>query len=497
MNKKAIIIGSGFAGLSAASFLAKAGWEVTVLEKQPGPGGRAGQWIAEGFRFDMGPSWYWMPEVFDRYFAQFGKKTGDYYTLQRLDPSYRIYDTDGAMDIPADYEALKRLFASIEKGADHQLDRFLNGAAYKYRVGMEKLVFRPGRSLTEFLDRDLLTGLFKLDVFRSMRSHVKQYFRHQKLRRLMEFPVLFLGAMPDQIPALYSLMNYADIRGGTWYPEKGMYQVVEAMYTLALALGVRFHFEEAAEAITVQDHVATGVVTNRQGNRVTHTADAVIAAADYHHVETCLLPAQYRSYSDAYWNKRVMAPSCLLYYVGLSTRLSGITHHSLFLDADFDMHGRQIYHEPQWPSNPLFYACASAVTDPGAAPAGCENLFLLVPVAAGLQNDDEALREDYFRRIIRRMEKHTGQQIEKHIMYKKTFANSDFVYAYNSFKGNAYGLANTLLQTALLKPACKSKKVSNLFFTGQLTVPGPGVPPSLISGEVVAGEVQKMFDRKK
>lgn len=495
MSKKVIIIGSGFAGLSAASFMAKAGWEVTVLEKHKTPGGRARQMKANGFTFDMGPSWYWMPDVFERFFQQFGKSVSDYYQLERLDPSYRVYWKDGPMDIPADFAALQQLFNSLEPGSGHQLEQFLEEAAFKYKAGIEKLVFKPGRSLTEFADWDLVKGIFRLDVFSSMRSHVAKYFSNPKLVELMEFPVLFLGALPEHTPALYSLMNYADIKGGTWYPKGGMYSIVKGMYELAIELGVHFHFEQDVQEIVIDnDAVAKKVVSRSVTNEETvYEADVVIGGADYHHIETVLLPEKYRSYSPSYWNKRVMAPGCLLYYVGLNKKIPGILHHSLFFDTSFAVHGKEIYTNKKWPTDPLFYVSATSVTDDSVAPKGCENLFLLIPVAAGLENDTEELRDRYFEMIITRMERHLGEGIKEFIIYKKSFAQADFVHEYNAFKGNAYGLANTLRQTAVLKPACRSKKVKNLFYTGQLTVPGPGVPPSLISGEVVAGEVVKGY----
>lgn len=474
--------------------MAKAGWDVTVIEKQDSPGGRARQLKAEGFVFDMGPSWYWMPDVFERYFGRFGKKVSDYYQLTRLDPSYRVYYPDGPVDVPADLQALKKLFDTIEPGSGEKLDQFLAEAQFKYEVGIQKLVFKPGQSLTEFMDMDILKGIFKLDVFRSMKSHVAKYFTHPKLVELMEFPVLFLGALPEKTPALYSLMNYADIKGGTWYPEGGMYSIVKAMYDLALELGVHFSFGQTVTGIDIENGEARGVNAEAKNGVATRfEADVVIGGADYHHVETKLLPGDYRSYSEEYWEKRVMAPSCLLYYVGLNKKLEGIQHHSLFFDTSFAVHGKEIYTTKEWPSNPLFYVSATSVTDPSAAPEGCENLFLLIPVATGLEHDTEELRAKYFNQVMERMEKHLGQTIRDSVIYQKSFALSDFVSEYNAFKGNAYGLANTLLQTAVLKPSCRSKKVRNLFYTGQLTVPGPGVPPSLISGEVVAGEVIKAF----
>ncbi len=498
--KKVIVIGSGFAGMSAASFMAKAGWKVTVLEKHSLPGGRARQFTEAGFTFDMGPSWYWMPDVFERYFSCFAKKVTDYYTLQRLDPSYRIYWPDGLMDVPADYTALCQLFEQLEPGSAAQLNHFMEEAAYKYRVGIHKLVFKPGQSLTEFLDWDLAKGLLRLDVFTSIKKHIHKYFKHPKLRQLLEFPVLFLGALPQDTPALYSLMNYADIKLGTWYPQGGMYQIANGMYELAKELGVTFCFNTDVTAIEVNGKLASTVraaSTNKQQpeSPMVWEADVVISGADYHFTETQLLKPEFRSYNAAYWNKRVMAPSSLLYYVGVDKKISNLLHHTLFFDTSFDVHGKEIYKVPAWPSNPLFYVSATSVSDDTVAPPGYENLFFLVPVAAGLDGDTEALRQAYFQKILARFEQLTGQSVTPHIIYQRSFATSDFISEYNSFKGNAYGLANTLLQTAVLKPACRSKKVSNLFYTGQLTVPGPGVPPSLISGEVVAGQVLKLYGK--
>ena len=478
--------------------MAKAGWNVTVLEKQSIPGGRARQFKDAGFTFDMGPSWYWMPEVFERFFNSFGKKVSDYYKLSRLDPSYRVYWADGPMDIPADYNELKKLFENIEAGSGAKLDSFMEEAAYKYQVGINKLVHKPGQSYAEFLDWDLVKGLFKLDVFTSMKKHISRHFKNPKLQQLLEFPVLFLGALPENTPALYSLMNYADVKLGTWYPQEGMYKIVEGMFAVAEELGVNFIFNSNVNEIKIDQGKAKTVsaVTTNNEQRTTsndYEADVVIGAADYHFIETKLLPENYRSYSNKYWEKRVMAPSCLLYYVGLNKKLERVLHHSLFFDSDFEIHGKEIYTTKQWPADPLFYVCTPSVTDSTVAPAGQENMFFLIPVATGLQGDTEELREAYFKKIVKRFEKYTGENIGESIIYKKSYSVSDFVKDYNSFKGNAYGLANTLMQTANLKPACRSIKIKNLFYTGQLTVPGPGVPPSLISGEVVAKEIIKYF----
>jgi phytoene desaturase len=490
LKKKCILIGAGFSGLSAACFMAKNGWQVTVLEKHEIPGGRARRFTDKGFSFDMGPSWYWMPDIFDRFFAQFGKKTTDFYTLERLDPSYQVYWEGSNIKIPADYGELRNLFESIEKGSAQNLDKFLQEAAFKYDLGIGKLVHKPGLSVTEFIDPEILKGVFKLEVFSNMKKHTAKYFKDPRLQQVIEFPVLFLGAMANKIPALYSLMNYADIHLGTWYPKGGMYRLVEGMHRLAVGLGVQFLFNQNVNKITVANGKAAAVCTEQE----TFAADAVIASADYQFTEQKLLEPQWRNYSEAYWNKKLMAPSCIIFYIGLNKKLNDPVHHRLFFDSSFEKHAAAIYTSKTWPADPLFYVCNTTATEPDQAPENGENLFFLIPVAAGLTGDDENLREKYFNMIWDRFEKQTGEQLRKNIVYKKSYGINDFMGDYNAYKGNAYGLANTLLQTAIFKPKCRSKKVSNLFFTGQLTVPGPGVPPALISGELVANLVHKTIN---
>ena len=490
MSRSVIIIGAGFAGLSSAAFMAKAGWEVTVIEKNATAGGRAQQLVAEGFTYDMGPSWYWMPDVFERFFNQFGKKVSDYYSLIRLNPSYRVYWKEGYTDIPADYEELKKIFENFEKGAGSQLDKYLHEASIKYKIGIQDLVYKPGQSFSEFFDWNVVKNVFKLDVFTSIKSHVAKHFKDERLRQLMEFPILFLGALPQNTPALYSLMNYADVVGGTWYPEGGMFSIVKAMQELAEELGVDFKFGEAAQEIIIENEAAKKIVTEKS----VYEADAIISGADYQFTESHLLPQAYRTYNETYWDKKTLAPSCLLYYVGLNKKLNNVLHHSLFFDVPFDEHANEIYKEPRWPKDPLFYLSVSSKTDEHVAPQGFENLVILIPVASGLEGDTENIREQYFQKVIKRLEKHTGQVITDSIVFKKTFSVSDFVTEYNSYKGNAYGLANTLRQTAIFRPSCRSKKVKNLFYAGQFTVPGPGVPPSLISGEVVSKQLIKSFN---
>ncbi|WP_020605146.1 phytoene desaturase family protein [Spirosoma spitsbergense] len=489
MPQRILVIGAGFAGLAAATSLADKGYDVTLLEKNDMPGGRARVFQAEGFTFDMGPSWYWMPDVFETYFARFGKKPSDYYNLVRLDPSYSvIFGPDEAIDLPAGVDNLEVLFEQIEPGSGLQLRSFLKQASYKYEVGMNKFVWKPSRSVTEFMSLKLLFDVTRLDVFQSFATHARKFFTHPRLLEIVEFPVLFLGATPENTPAMYSLMNYAEMALGTWYPMGGMHEIVKAMVSLAQEKGVKILLNQAVQKIEVVDKKAQRVVTDTG----IFEADVVIAGADYNHVETSLVDPAYRNYDDAYWKSRVMAPSSLLFYLGVNKRVPRLLHHNLFFDEDFNLHAQEIYETPRWPSKPLFYASAPSKTDPGVAPQGCENLFLLIPVAPGL-TDDDATRDHYFDMIMTRLEAYVGENIRDHIVFKRSYAHNDFQQDYNAFRGNAYGLANTLRQTALLKPSLKNKAVSNLFYTGQLTVPGPGVPPSLISGLVVADEVAKEF----
>jgi phytoene desaturase len=486
-KKNVIVIGSGFAGLSAACFMSKNGYQVTILEKNESAGGRARKFEKEGFLFDMGPSWYWMPDVFERFFAQFGKKVEDYYDLVRLDPSYQvIFNANEKWNIPQSVDDLSKFLETIEKGAGNQLKLFLEEASIKYQVGMKDLVFKPGRSLMEFMSADFFKGLIKLDLFTSHSNHVRKYFKNPQIISLLEFPVLFLGAKPQDTPALYSLMNYADIQLGTWYPMGGMHKIVEGMVSLAKSLGVKIIYNEAVVGFEIND----GVIEQVKTGTSKYPCDIVIGGADYHHIDQKILEKPYRNYSEKYWDKRIMAPSSLLFYLGIDKKLKGLQHHNLFFDEDFGQHAIEIYDHPQWPTKPLFYVSCPSVTDTQVAPAGKENLFILIPVAPGIE-DTEAIREKYFDIVMERLEKLTDQSIKQHIVYKKSYAHQNFMEDYNSFKGNAYGLANTLSQTSLLKPIIKSKKLSNLYFTGQLTVPGPGVPPSLISGEVVAKEIIK------
>lgn len=485
--KKIAIIGSGFSGLSAAAYAAKDGFEVHVFEKHNQPGGRARQLcVDEGFVFDMGPSWYWMPDVMEDFFMDFNFKASDFFELISLNPQFEMIFSDEKIAVPENYQEFKMLFEKTEKGAGNKLDKFMNAAKFKYEVGMKDFVTKPSHSWFEFVSPKIAKSALKLDLLTNFRAYVAKYFKNEKLKTLMEFPVIFLGASPKNIPALYSLMNYGGYALGTHYPMGGFYQLVLAMKKVAEKQGAIFHFDSNVEKINVRNGSVHSLTVNGKELQF----DAAIASSDYHHTET-LLEEEYRNYTEVYWRKRTFAPSCLIYYLGVNEIIPNLKHHTLFFENDLDEHIDSIYGEKKWPEKPLFYVCCPSKTDVKVAPRGKENLFLLMPLAIGI-NDDEAIREKYLLEMLQRIEKLTGaKNFASKIAYKRSYCVHDFISDYNAYGGNAYGLANTLNQTAVLKPKLKNKKIKNLFYTGQLTVPGPGVPPSIISGKIVAKELLK------
>lgn len=488
LRKKIAVIGSGFSGLSAAAYAAKSGNEVHVFEKHPQPGGRARQFKTEtGYVFDMGPSWYWMPDIMEGFFADFGFKVSDFFKLVSLDPQFEMVFSEEKVTVPEKNADIRELFEKIEQGAGKKYDKFMQSAQFKYEVGMKDFVTKPCYNWLEFASLKIAGSAVKLNLLSDFRKYVSGYFADPKLRSLMEFPVIFLGASPQNIPALYSLMNYGGYVLGTKYPMGGFYQLVLAMKEVAEKQGVTFHFNHDVQKINTEN----GKINSITANDKDYEFDAVIASSDYHHTET-LIPKSLRNYNDAYWKTRTFAPSCLIYYLGVKGKIPHLKHHTLFFENDLDNHIDCIYLNKKWPSKPLFYTCCPSKTDPDVAPEGCENLFLLLPLAPGI-HDEESLREKYLREMLERIEKHTGEtDLISRIEYKRSYCVSDFISDYNAYQGNAYGLSNTLSQTAVLKPKIKNRKIRNLFYTGQLTVPGPGVPPSVISGKIVGIEVSKL-----
>ncbi|MGB1040756.1 MAG: phytoene desaturase family protein [Flavobacteriales bacterium] len=480
MKNKITIIGSGFSSLSAACYMAHAGYEVDVYEKNEQLGGRARQYKKDGFTFDIGPTWYWMPDVFERFFNDLGKSASDYYELERLNPGYRVYfDQMDFVDIDAELHKIIELFESIEKGSGLKLNNFMKKAQSNYDIAIKDLVYSPGISPLELVSKKTMMELPQF--YKTIRGIVFKEFDNPRLRQILEFPVLFLGAKPSDTPAFYSFMNWADFGLGTWYPKGGMYSVVEGIVRLAKELGVNFHTNSEVSEIKVDK---TGRVNSIVVNEKEIEVDKLISGADYKHTEG-LLESTYRKYSDKYWDKKIMAPSSLLFYIGLSKKVENVLHHTLFFDTSFDQHASEIYDKPAWPKDPMFYASFASQSDKFAAPEGKEAATFLIPLAPDLE-DTEEMRDKYLEMILTRLEKLTNQEVKNSVIFAKSYCVQDFKDDYHSYKGNAYGMANTLLQTAFLRPKLKSKKVKNLFFTGQLTVPGPGVPPSLISGKLVS-----------
>lgn len=449
-------------------------------------GGRAQTWQSDGFTFDMGPSWYWMPDVIDKAFEGLGEKRSDFFNLTRLTPAYQVFWDDFTSTlVPSDDEALFELFSTLEVDGAKKLQQFLADARVKYETAMGSFIENPGIKWSEFAKKGILKEAIKLDVFKSVEKDVANRFNSSKAREILNFPVLFLGERPSKIPAMYTLMNYADLILGTWYPEGGMSALAKAFTKIAEKHGVEFHFNSAVTAILEEN----GKVKGLRVNETEYDFDAVISGADYHFTEQKLIPKPYRRYSEKYWETRKMAPSSLIFYLGLNKKIDSLIHHNLFFDERLEQHGKEIYDEPKWPTKPLFYVSATSKTDHHVAPEGCENLMILIPIAPDLE-DNENTRQKYFDLIMDRMEQHCKTEIRNHIVYEKSFCVNDFKSEYNSFKGNAYGLANTLRQTANLKPKIKSK-LKNLYFCGQLTVPGPGIPPTIISGKIAAKQLIK------
>ncbi len=486
------IIGSGFSGLSAAAYLSKKGYKVEVYEKNSTLGGRARKLKYKGYTFDMGPSWYWMPDVFENFFNDFNHKPDDFYNLIKLNPGFDIIFKDFyKISLSSNWNEILNLFESYEKGASKKLIEFINEAEFKYNFGIKKLVHEPGVSIKELFKPEIFKNIFKLQIFSSYRKHVRKFFKNHYLRSILEFPVLFLGSTPQETPALYSLMAYSGLKQGTFYPIGGFNKVVEGMVKVCKENGVKFYKNFNVKKLNISDNLVKSIESDSKKINI----DVLLCSNDYQFVDQQLLPEKYSNYSKKYWESRVMSPSCLIFYLGVGKKLKKLNHHNLFFDEDIDNHAHEIYKSKKWPSRPLFYASATSVTDKSTAPPGKENIFILMPISPGLK-DNDTIRNKYFKLIINRLEKYCNEDINPYIEFNKSYCVKDFIDDYNSYKGNAYGLANTLLQTANLKPKIFNRKIKNLFYTGQLTVPGPGVPPSIISGKVVSEYLLKKINKK-
>lgn len=487
--KKAVIIGSGFSSLSAACYMAKAGYRVFVFEKNGSTGGRARQLHRDGFRFDMGPTFYWMPDIFESFFSDFNAKPSDFYQITRLDPGYEIYFAENdSLKQCAEINELKQTFEELESGSGVFLENFIETARFNYRVAIDRVVYKPGKSPLELVMPETVSRIPQF--LTSLHHTVSKNIKNERLRQMIEFPVLFLGAKPSDTPSFYRFMNYADMVLGSWHVKGGMIEVINAMQRVASSMGAEICINSPVTEIRTIDGRATGVVVNQEFI----AADVVISGADYHHTEL-LLPTHQRNYTQKYWSRKTFAPSAILYYIGFDKRVDNVSHHTLFFDTSFSEHASCIYDTAKWPEKPMFYASFPSKTDPSLAPAGQEVAIVLIPLAAGLMDTDQ-VRQKYLEQVIERMEKLTGQELKNHILFTQSYAATDFVNDYNAYKGNAYGLANTLMQTAFLKPKVYNKQIENLFYTGQLTVPGPGVPTAIISGKIAAQCALSYLDSK-
>ena len=484
---RAVIVGAGFGGLSVAALLAKGGLEVTVIEKNEQPGGRASVHRDGGFTFDMGPSWYLMPDVYDRFFAEFGKSPKDYFPLVRLDPSYRVFFADDQIaDVSADIEKNLALFESFEPGGAEKLRNYLAESEETYRTTMDALLYRDYRSIFDFFDRRLLSRGRKLRPFENLETYVKKRFSSDQARKVVQYSIGFLGGSPKNTPSFYHIMTHIDMNMGVWYPEGGMRAVVEALVTLGREFGVEYRYNEPVTAIDVEGGVARRVVTPLGA----HETDIVVVNADYPFAEMHLLPENSRSYPASYWEKKVLAPSTFVAYLGVDREITKLAHHNVFLEPDWE-EGFETIFDPKkaaWPENPSFYVNVPSRTDTTAAPGGTDTLFLLAPLAPGLEDTPE-LRERLYDHLMSRMEEILGENILDAVVTRRIFALSDFADRYNAYRGTALGLTHTLRQTALWRPAHRSKKVGNVYYTGQYTHPGIGVPMTLISSQIVAREL--------
>jgi phytoene desaturase len=488
-TKRIVVIGAGLSGLSSAALLAKRGFAVTVIDKQSTPGGVARSFSDNGFTFDRGPSWYLMPEVFERFFAEFGKKSSDYYRLIALDPSYKVfYGAHDWLTIRRDRGYTYRLFDGLEEGGGRKIEAYLQDAQYKYETAMTDFLYREYRSLFDFFNKKTMVGGVKLNLFQSLDKHIRRSFTHEKIHKILGYNVVFIGCSPFKSPALYSLMSHVDITQGVFYPEGGISRLAEAIYRVATDHGAEFIFGEEVKAITIAQGKATAVETDKQAIG----ADGVLAAVDYHHAEQDLLPPAYRRYSPSYWRKRVLAPSALLIYLGLNKKIPGLEHHNLFLSERWERHFAAIFDRPAWPDDPSYYIGCSSKTDPTVAPRDGENLFILVPIAPGL-DDNEDIRERLFESIISHLEGLLGMRIADAVVVKHVAAQGDFERVYNLYKGTAMGLAHTLFQSALFRPSHRSKRVSNLYFSSHYTHPGIGMPMVIISSHITADIIGRDF----
>jgi len=496
-DRDVTIVGAGLGGLATAAYLADAGADVTVYEKNDQIGGVASRIHADGFHFDAGPSWYLMPDVFERFFGHFDRSPEDYYELERLDPHYRIFFKDGDgrgrtgatdgdpeyVDVTPDHEQVKDLFESFEDGGAEAFEAYLDEAEYTYEVGMEHFVYEDRPRFRDYVDRDVLRNAEGITLLGTMQDHVEGYFEDPRLQQIMQYTLVFLGGSPHNTPALYNLMSHVDFNLGVWYPEGGIKGVVDAVADLGRELGVTI---ETGREVRGLDPTDSGSTVRTPGDR--HVPDAVVANANPAHVERDLLPDGVRNRRPRYWTSRTYAPSAFMLYLGVEGDVDPLAHHTLVLPADWDPHFEGIFEEPRWPENPAYYLSVASKTDDEVAPDGHSAVVVLVPIAPGL-DDDEETRERYRDRILADLAENTGVDLRDRIVVERSVCVSDFASRYNAPRGTALGLAHTLRQTGPFRPGHRARSVDGLYYVGSYTTPGIGMPMVLISGEHAADAV--------
>jgi phytoene desaturase len=483
--EKAIIIGGGLGGLATGALLAKAGYSVELFEKNERLGGRANLLERDGFTFDMGPSWYLMPEIFEQFFGLLDERIKDHLTLKRLSPSYRIYFKDTELEAIDIYGDLKKDLATIENleaGAGEKLKLYLDRARYQYQIATGRFIYKNYSTIFDFLTYEVMTEGSKLSVFKSMHKYVSGYFKTEEVQKIMEYTLVFLGSSPYNTPALYNIMSHIDFHQGVFYPMGGIYELVKALARIGEKYGVKYHTNSPVKTVLTERGKAIGVELE-SGER--HEANIVISNAGIYHTESALLPVESRTYSDAKLEKMTLAPSALLMYMGFDRKLDGLEHHTLVFAKDWQEGFRQIFDDPQWPTDPSFYVCTPSKTDASVAPEGKENVFILVPIASGLEYSESFL-EEYSEKILLTLEKEIGESnLKKDLLFMEKFCVKDFISSYNAHKGTALGLAHTLFQTAIFRPDNRSKKLKGLYYVGGDTNPGIGMPMCLVSAQLL------------
>lgn len=508
--REVVVIGAGIGGLATAALLAREGHRVTLLEKRDEVGGRAGSWEQDGFRFDTGPSWYLMPEVIDHFFRLMGTSASQQLDLRKLDPGYRVVFEDGldTVDVPADREAVTKLFESMEAGAGEQLSRYLDSAEDAYEMAKKRFLYSTFQSFTPFLRADVLRRLPRIGslLLQSLHSFVAKRFRDPRIRQILGYPAVFLGSSPFDAPSMYHLMSHLDLDDGVLYPMGGFTTLIGAMRSVAVEAGVEIR--TGADVVGIDTDARTpgrspldrrtatvrGVRYRTADQESSVPADLVISAADLHHTETTLLPGDLQTYPEKYWQKRVPGPSALLLYLGVQGALPQLEHHTLLFTTDWrENFGRIFGKESSVPSPASLYVCRPSATDPSVAPEGHENVFVLVPIPAdvgigrgGLERGGDARVEALADEVIGQISAWAGiPDLAERIVVRRSYGPQDFAEDLNAWRGTSLGPAHILRQSAFFRGSNRSAKVENLLYAGSSTVPGIGIPMCLISAELI------------